>query len=314
MAEPPPLIVVIAGYNAAGTVARAVRSAIGQDGIAGVIVIDDGSTDGTASAAAAAGATVISQANAGPGAARNLGLDEAARRRAHAIILDADDELRPGAMGGILGALARVPDAAGVVGAHEQTGAGLHEGPRLRRPEPDWLQCGHVEPPTAVLGTHHVFCTTGLTLTRRAIEAGIRFDPALRFAEDRDIIYRAGAVGPIAVTDAVLVTKHDSPAQLTTSPAQSRRWLADQVRLTEKHAPLNGQPPPAELGPALAWVLKNTCRVLARAGERLPADEWRAACAALRERGWRIPVGARKWYAAGILRSRISPRRESVPH
>ena len=42
-----------------------------------VIVVDDGSTDGTPRMAAAMGAQVISQANAGPAAARNHGAQAA---------------------------------------------------------------------------------------------------------------------------------------------------------------------------------------------------------------------------------------------
>ena len=56
-----------------------------------VIVVDDGSTDGTAHIAAGYGAEVsyIHQANAGPAAARNRGLDAA--RGEFIAFLDADD-------------------------------------------------------------------------------------------------------------------------------------------------------------------------------------------------------------------------------
>lgn len=60
-----------------------------------IIVVDDGSTDGTAAIAAAYGATVrpISQANAGPPSARNRGL--AAARGELVAFLDADDVWHP---------------------------------------------------------------------------------------------------------------------------------------------------------------------------------------------------------------------------
>ena len=56
-----------------------------------VIVVDDGSTDGTAAVAAARGATVLRQPNAGPAAARNAG----ARRAAGEIVLFTDSDCRP---------------------------------------------------------------------------------------------------------------------------------------------------------------------------------------------------------------------------
>ena len=68
--------VVIPAYNAADTLADTLTAlaaqTIGRDRFA-VIVVDDGSTDGTAALAERLGATVIRQANAGPATARNAG-------------------------------------------------------------------------------------------------------------------------------------------------------------------------------------------------------------------------------------------------
>jgi glycosyltransferase involved in cell wall biosynthesis len=69
--------VIIAAYNAEGTLAEALASVLGQtlppDEI---IVIDDGSTDRTAKVAAAASNSIriIGQSNRGPAAALNLGV------------------------------------------------------------------------------------------------------------------------------------------------------------------------------------------------------------------------------------------------
>ncbi|MHB0875268.1 MAG: glycosyltransferase family 2 protein [Anaerolineae bacterium] len=85
--------VVVPAYNAAGTVGRCLRALARQTlpvGSYEVIVVDDGSTDGTVAAIEANGdgAVLLRQAHAGPAAARNLG---AARARADIVLFtDAD--------------------------------------------------------------------------------------------------------------------------------------------------------------------------------------------------------------------------------
>ncbi|RUM98349.1 glycosyltransferase family 2 protein [Pseudaminobacter arsenicus] len=94
----PDVSVVIAAFNAQDTLARAVDSALRQEGVAvEVVVIDDCSTDGTLeiarSFAPAAVRVVALERNRGPGGARNAGL-EAARGR-FVVVLDADDKMHP---------------------------------------------------------------------------------------------------------------------------------------------------------------------------------------------------------------------------
>jgi glycosyltransferase involved in cell wall biosynthesis len=92
-AAEPTISVVIPCRNAAGTVAAAVRSALGQSRPPlEVIVVDDGSTDDSAALAEAAGARVIrATRRARAGGARNLGI-EAARGELVAF-MDADVEV-----------------------------------------------------------------------------------------------------------------------------------------------------------------------------------------------------------------------------
>ncbi|MEZ5066683.1 MAG: glycosyltransferase [bacterium] len=86
----PDVSIVIAAYNAAATIPRAVAAALAQDfdGTLEVVVVDDGSTDETRAAAERAGARVVSQPNAGPAAARNRGFREA---RADVILFTDSD-------------------------------------------------------------------------------------------------------------------------------------------------------------------------------------------------------------------------------
>ncbi len=75
--------VIIPAYNRAALIGRTLDSVLAQPGEpAEVIVVDDGSTDGTPAVVERYGArvTLLRQANRGPGAARNLALRAGDRR------------------------------------------------------------------------------------------------------------------------------------------------------------------------------------------------------------------------------------------
>jgi glycosyltransferase involved in cell wall biosynthesis len=99
--------VVIPCYNAAATLAETVESALTQAVEHEVIVVDDGSTDGSAAVIAGFGARVraISTPNRGASAARQTGAEAA--RGDYIQYLDSDDLLAPGALAARLDALAR---------------------------------------------------------------------------------------------------------------------------------------------------------------------------------------------------------------
>ncbi|AXV17515.1 glycosyl transferase family A (plasmid) [Neorhizobium sp. SOG26] len=98
--DPNAICVIIAAKNAASTITTAIHSALAQPGVAEVVVVDDASTDKTATVAEAANddqnrVRVISlPVNRGPAAARNIAI---ANSSAPLIaILDADDFFFPG--------------------------------------------------------------------------------------------------------------------------------------------------------------------------------------------------------------------------
>jgi hypothetical protein len=94
--SPASFSVVIAAYQAADTVASAVRSALTQSHPAiEVIVCDDGSTDGTAAVLEGLGSSirVVRRPNGGESAAKNTAV--AAARGDYVVVLDADDLFHP---------------------------------------------------------------------------------------------------------------------------------------------------------------------------------------------------------------------------
>jgi succinoglycan biosynthesis protein ExoU len=98
--------VLIAAYNSASTVGRAVKSALAQPEARDVIVIDDASSDDTADVAKACddGAARLKvlrlDVNGGPSGARNAGL--AVAEGQWFTILDSDDYMRPGRLAALL--------------------------------------------------------------------------------------------------------------------------------------------------------------------------------------------------------------------
>jgi glycosyltransferase involved in cell wall biosynthesis len=87
---------MIGAYNAAPYLGEAIESVLAQDyEPVELIVVDDGSTDGTAEVARSfADVTVVSQENGGNGAARNRAVENASGDLY--AFLDADDRFTPG--------------------------------------------------------------------------------------------------------------------------------------------------------------------------------------------------------------------------
>jgi glycosyltransferase involved in cell wall biosynthesis len=157
---------VIAAYNAEATLGEALASALAQDyEPLEVMLVDDGSTDGTAAVAAGfPSVRCIQQPNAGPSAARNRGLREA--HGEFVGFLDADDVAPPDKLSRQVGYLLEHTDVGCVLGRQE-------------------LLAGSEAPPA----------DTGVPLMslvarrRILIDAG-GFDEELRHAEDRDLLVR----------------------------------------------------------------------------------------------------------------------------
>lgn len=105
------VIAVLPAFDCEGTVGGVVAGLRRQ--VATVFVVDDGSRDGTAAEAAAAGAEVVGNLrNQGKGAALRVGVERALAAGAEAIaLLDADGQHDPADLPALLGAWeARGPD------------------------------------------------------------------------------------------------------------------------------------------------------------------------------------------------------------
>jgi glycosyltransferase involved in cell wall biosynthesis len=108
MADSPRIWVVIAAYNEARVIARVVGE-VARRGYH-VVVVDDGSGDGTADHAATAAAVVRHPVNLGQGAALQTGIDYALHQGADVIVtFDADGQHRASDIERLVAALREAP-------------------------------------------------------------------------------------------------------------------------------------------------------------------------------------------------------------
>jgi hypothetical protein len=114
--------VVIPAFNAASWIGDAIVSVLAQTHSDwSLVVVDDGSTDGTGEIAAGFNdqrIALIRQSNAGVSAARNRGISDLMERGAAMLFLDADDWLAPDALSCLGAALDASPQATVAVGPY----------------------------------------------------------------------------------------------------------------------------------------------------------------------------------------------------
>jgi glycosyltransferase involved in cell wall biosynthesis len=136
-----------------------------------VIVVDDGSTDGSAAIAESyPGVRCIRRENRGPGAARNAGIEVS--QGEFVAFVDSDDVVLPNKLSAQVGYLLEHPDVTATLGRQEWI-----------TPPPDAV-------PDLVWGDLDGITPISVVIRRAALlEVGC-FDPALRGPEDVDLLVR----------------------------------------------------------------------------------------------------------------------------
>lgn len=226
---------VVPAYNAVPYLAEALRSVMDQGcGRWSAVVVDDGSSDGTAELAAEMAATcpevrVVRQANTGVSAARNRGLAELAGSGLRWVcFLDSDDALVPGALADLAARVDEVPGAVGAYGVAEYMDSegrplapGAHSAIQRRRvtfaPSPHGAGgalrrfAGRLagrqlrpEEPTGfdALAVYGSIWPPAVALVglEEALAVG-GFDASLAYMEDWDFFLRLSRSGPLAFVD-----------------------------------------------------------------------------------------------------------------
>ncbi len=201
--------VVIPVFNGERFLATAIQSVLDQTyRPVEVLVVDDGSTDGSAAVARSfEGVRVIEQAHAGPGTARNRGVAVATGELL--AFLDADDLMLADKLERQAEHLRAHPEVDGVLGRHEvMVEAGVDR--------PAWVDLENLQP-------------VSLMLRRAAFDAGEGF--GVDFGEDLDWLCRLYAAGVrVDTIDAVVARRRVHRDNLSYDVARSRLALFKSLR------------------------------------------------------------------------------------
>lgn len=280
MADRPSISVVIPAYNREATVLTAIRSVLWQSlPPTEVIVVDDGSTDGTAAVVEAFGnplVRLVRQANGGAAAARNTGIREAACD--WVAFQDSDDEWLATKLERQFQAQAADPAApqvfyCGMFIAGALDGTGTRAGRRKVAYHPD--------PSVAtvsgnLLGTllrTSLISTQTLVARRQALHDAGLFDETMRSLEDWEFAIRLARLGPIGFLDEPLVVQRFTANSIT---RDTEKRIESWIHMLGKHAELFAADRDAHVGHLLK--IAGSLRRLGRHGE---AAEYLARARAL---------------------------------
>jgi glycosyltransferase involved in cell wall biosynthesis len=194
LADLPDISVVLATYNRAACLPRAIASVLAQEGARfELIVVDDASTDGTRGYLKTLAddpriRVIAAEHNLGPSGARNRGL--AAARAEIVAFLDSDDAYRPGRLAVPLAAFAADPELVCVLSSavkHDRAVPREAHVPAVRLAPAAfaWALIADLVPVEA----------TSMTVRRAPALAVGGFCEALRLTEDREFLIRLAAKG-----------------------------------------------------------------------------------------------------------------------
>lgn len=233
--RPPTISVVIPAHNLEAYIARAVRSVLAQtESVEEIIVVDDGSTDGTAAVVEAiiaelgtALVRLTRQEHAGAGAARNAGIHAATSE--WIAFLDGDDEWTTEKIAVVRRAICEHADATMVV--HDCVSVALDGSERERPLHRAFDPEGRLLPQ---LYRSNFLATSAVTVRREKILAVGGFDVSLPAAQDYDVWLKLA-------TDAHLLFVPEPLERYITRPGSITGQVFERVacleRIAHRHAP-----------------------------------------------------------------------------
>lgn len=234
-----PLVsVVIPTYNRANLVADAINSVLAQTyPNVEVIVVDDGSSDGTLDLLRTYGSRIraISQSNAGPSAARNRGVMEA--RGELVAFLDSDDLWLPHKLAAQVNLLQQLGDEFPCCLCNIKMQWRVKQSTSF---EVAWLNpelahgiwCN----PADVLATRFLLFNQGVVIRREVLRAIGGFDESLWLLEDYELAFRLSSCGAWAfIREPLVIWRENETSSLSSYAGRNDlRWKIPLVRILEE--------------------------------------------------------------------------------
>lgn len=203
--------VIVPVFNAEAYVAEALES-VGAQTLQPheVIVVDDGSTDGSAAVAERHGVTLLRKENTGVADARNLAIERSTGD--FVALLDADDVWLETKLSEQVQALREHPEAGYALGYHRY----IFEGKRRA----EWFKRTQADEPEPS------YCPSIWTIRREVMDRVGLFEPGRRVGEDIDWLARANDLGITSVmVPKVLLLRRIHDNNLTGLPETRLAWL-----------------------------------------------------------------------------------------
>jgi glycosyltransferase involved in cell wall biosynthesis len=224
--------VVMPTFNRAATLPRAIDSVLRQTHRdVELIVVDDGSTDGTAALLqryAGRLTAICLDVNAGGNAARNRGIERASGEII--CFLDSDDEFLPHKLAYVDEYFEARPDVDVLVDSYEVVFPPEHKRHALPRRNPVLSDSRELR--TAVFARHIYKATPAISARRTALlEIGM-FDTTLRRRQDMDLILRLTRAHRCASTDQKLWLKLWTPNAIS---RERNTFLAAAIEICHRH-------------------------------------------------------------------------------
>jgi glycosyltransferase involved in cell wall biosynthesis len=320
-ARAPRVSVVMPAYNTEQYIAAAVGSALEASAPdVEVLVIDDGSTDGTVAAVRALADPRVRiieiAASGGPSRPRNIGLAEA--RAPYVSLLDSDDLLKPGKLAATVAALDRCPSAGFAFCDYEKMDedgnvfetsfAYAYPVFRALKSEPaadGWRLIRQNELARGLLSENFIG-TSGVVVRRDLALSLGGFDAAIAFGEDLDLWFRLAHRCDALYSPNVGHSYRVRSASLVRSRPRIRNALARLTVLRRDRARWRDRAARRQLDRSIA----ETLAVIVRE-QRLQGARWSAVRYSLQAY---VTSPESRWLANLLVAALLTPNRESQTH